>query len=115
LLFQPSHGATVRIPIAAIQDVFLSQQDKQVGGKPLAVGKAATPYGGGRVIGLLAHKKYDFLTLEYLDSNGALHGAVCQLNEGEGQVVGDELKAKGVRVSGLTDQISEAKQSGEQQ
>ena len=73
LLFQPSEGATFRIPIGAIQDVFLSQQDKQVGGKALAIGKAATPYGGGRVIGLVAHKKYDFLTLEYLDSNGALH------------------------------------------
>jgi hypothetical protein len=115
LLFQPSHGDTVRIPIGAIQDVFISQEDKEVGGKPLAAARAATPYGGGRAIGLIAHKKYDFLTVEYLDSNGGLHGVICQLTEGQGQAVGDELKAKGVRVTGLTNQIHETEQSGGQE
>jgi len=101
-------GPIVRIPLSAIHDAFLSQEDKQVGGMPMALGRAATPYGGGRVIGLFAHKKYDFMTLEYFDSNGGFHGAIYQLNKGKGQVLADELSAKGVHVSGL--EIATAKQ-----
>ena len=103
LIFKPAEGPFARIPIASIQGLFLSQEDKEVGGTPLALGRAATPFGGGRAIGLFAHKKYDFLTLEYLDSNGSFHGAVCQLNKGQGQVLGRELETKGVHVSGLKD------------
>jgi hypothetical protein len=101
-------GPTIRMPLSAIQGAFLSQEDKQVGGIPMALVRAATPYGGGRVISLFAHKKYDFMTLEYFDSNGGLHGTICQLNKGQGQVLADELGAKGVHVSGL--EIATAKQ-----
>lgn len=99
---------TIRIPLSAIQGALLSQEDKQVGGMPMALVRAATPYGGGRVISLFAHKKYDFVTLEYLDSNRGLHGTIYQLNKGQGQVLADELGAKGVHVSGL--EIATAKQ-----
>jgi hypothetical protein len=104
-------GPAVRIPLSAIHGAFLSQEDKQVGGMPMALGQAATPYGGGRVIGLFAHKKYDFMTLEYFDSNGGFHGTIYLLNKGQGQVLADELGAKGVHVSGL--EIATAKQRPE--
>ena len=107
-VFSRREGPTVRMPLSAIQGAFLSQEDKQVGGTPMAVGRAATPFGGGRVIGLFAHKKYDFVTLEYFDSNGGFHGTIYQLNKGQGQVLADELGAKGVHVSGL--EIATAKQ-----
>ena len=87
LVFKPAEGPIARIPIGSIQGAFLSQEDKEVGGMPMALGRAATPFGGGRVIGLFAHKKYDFLTLEYFDSNGGFHGAIYQLNKGQGQVL----------------------------
>jgi hypothetical protein len=103
LVFKPAEGPIARIPIGSIQGVFLSQEDKEVGGKSMALSRAATPFGGGRAIGLFAHKKYDFLTLDYLDSNGGFHGAICQLNKGQGQAVGSELETKGVHVSGLKD------------
>ena len=45
--------------MAAVQDVFLGEQSKQVGGVPMTLGKAAAPFGGGRVVSLFAHKKYD--------------------------------------------------------
>ena len=108
LVYSRRQGPTVRMPLSAIQGVFLSQEDKQVGGIPLTMGRAAAPYGGGRVIGLFAHKKYDFMTLEYFDSNGGFHGAIYQFNKGQGQVLADELGAKGVHVSGL--KIATAKQ-----
>ena len=34
----------------------------------MKLGKAAAPFGGGRVVSLFAHKKYDTLTLEYVDN-----------------------------------------------
>jgi hypothetical protein len=106
LVFKPAEGPIARIPIGSIQGVFLSQEDKEVGGTPMALGRAATPFGGGRAIGLFAHKKYDFLTLDYLDFNGGFHGAICQLNKSQGQRFGSELETKGVHVSGLKDDIA---------
>ena len=103
LVFRPPQGPISRIPIGSIQGVFLSHEDKEVGGTPLALGRAATPFGGGRAIGLFAHKKYDFLTLDYLDSDGGFHGAICQLNKGQGHAFGSELETKGIHVTGLKD------------
>ncbi len=99
LQFQKSGGATNQVSIASIQAVFLGEQSKQVGGLPMTLGKAATPFGGGRVISLFSHKKYDTLTVEYLDVNGGLHGAIFQLNKGQGEVIKNELVAKGVHVT----------------
>jgi hypothetical protein len=100
-IFSRPEGPTVRMPLSAIQGVFLSQEDKEVGGTPMALGRAATPFGGGRLIGLFAHKKYDFVTVEYLDSNGGFHGSIFQLSKGQNQVLADALGAEGVHVRGL--------------
>ena len=100
-VFRTGKGPAARIPIGSVQNVSFSQEDKQVGGTPMAMGREAVPFGGGRVISLLAHKKYDFLTLEYLDSNGGYHGVICQLNKGQRQVLANELEIRGVHVSGL--------------
>jgi hypothetical protein len=101
IVFSRREGATIRTPLSAIQGVFLSEQDKQVGGIPLALGKAAVPYSGGRVIGLFSHKKYGFLTVESFDVNGGLHATIYQLNRGPGEALANELAATGVHVSGL--------------
>ena len=109
LQFQSSGRPGAQISIGSIQDVSLGEQDKQVGGTPMTVGKIAAPFGGGRVIGLFAHKKYDILTVEFLDSNGGLHGAIFQLNKGQGNVVRSKLMAAGAHVTQLED--SATKQS----
>ncbi|MGA7795366.1 MAG: hypothetical protein WCA19_20190, partial [Candidatus Acidiferrales bacterium] len=88
-----------QVDIASVRNVFLGDQRMQVGGTPMKIGKAATPYGGGRVISLFAHKKYDMLTLEYVDSNGGVHGAIFQLGKGQGELVKNELAARGVSAS----------------
>jgi hypothetical protein len=99
LRFQKSDGSNAQVSVESIQDLFLGVEDKQVGGTALALGRAATPYGGGRLIGLFSHKKYDTLTVEYLDPNGGLHGAVFQLTKGQGQALKDELVAEGAHVT----------------
>lgn len=113
LIFKPAEGPIAQIPIASIQGLFLSQEDKEVGGTPMALGRAATPFGGGRAIGLFAHKKFDFLTLEYLEPNGGFHGAICQLDKGQGQAFGSELEIKGVHVSGLNNDSSKLETKNE--
>jgi hypothetical protein len=104
LQFQKNGKPAVKVEIAAVQDVFLGEQSKQVGGVPMTVGEAAVPFGGGRVVSLFAHKKYDTLTLEYVDANGGIHGAIFQLNKGQGEVLRNELVAKGARVSKTGDE-----------
>jgi hypothetical protein len=100
LQFQKKQGSpAAQVPIGSIQDVTIGQEDKQVGGVPLTLVKTAAPYGGGRVLSLFSHKKFETVTVEYLDSNGGFHGAIFQLNKGQAQILGSEFQAKGVRVS----------------
>jgi hypothetical protein len=115
LRFQKSDGPVAQVSVDAIQDLSLGVEDKQVGGTAAALGRAATPYGGGRLISLFSHKKYDTLTLEYLDPNGGFHGAVFQLNKGQGQALKDTLVAEGAHVTNLENQPTkppEAKNDG---
>ena len=97
--FRKSGKPAVQVKIASIQDIFVGDQSRQVGGVPMTLGKAALPFGGGRAVSLLAHKKYDTLSLEYLDSDGGLHGAIFELQKGRGEVFRDELVGRGARVS----------------
>jgi hypothetical protein len=104
LQFQHPGKPGARVKIASLRDVFLGGETKQVGGLPMKLGKAAAPYGAGRVVSLFAHKKYDTLTVEYVDSDGGIHGAVFQLNKGKGELVKDELVARGVSATSLEEQ-----------
>jgi len=99
VVFRIKEGPVTTIPIASIQGANLSQQDKQVGGIPMTLGKAAVPFGGGRAIGFFSHKKYDFITLSYVDSNGGLRGAIWQLNKGQIEDLARELESRGVHVN----------------
>lgn len=81
---------------ASIRNLFLGEESKQVGGLPMTLGKAATPYGGGRVVSLFTHKKYETLTLEYVDRDGGVHGAIFELPKGQGEILKNELLARGV-------------------
>jgi hypothetical protein len=103
LQFSGRVGQVAKISLGSIVDVTLGEQDKQVGGVPMALGQAATPFGGGRVIALFSHKRYDTLTVEYLDTNGGLHGAIFQLNKGQAQVVRNELVSAGAHFAAAED------------
>jgi hypothetical protein len=96
LRFQQGGKPLAQLDIASVRGVFLGDETMQVGGVPMKIGKAAAPFGGGRVVSLFAHKKYDTLTLEYVDVDGGVHGAIFQLKKGQGELVRDELVARGV-------------------
>jgi len=101
--FQRDGSPTVQVNISSIQDIFVADEDKQVGGTAMTLVKTAAPYGGGRVVSLFAHKKYDFLTVEYLDKNGGFHGAIFQLDKGQGQTFKKDLVVNGAPVSSPDD------------
>lgn len=104
LQFQPNGKPGIQVNMASVRDLSTGDESRQVGGWPMKVGKAAAPYGGGRVVSLFAHKKYDTLTLEYVDNNGGVHGAVFQLKKGQGELVKNELVARGVSSSSGEDE-----------
>lgn len=97
--FQRDGSPAAAVNISSIQDIFVEAEDKQVGGTAMMLGETAAPFGGGRVVSLFAHKKYDFLTLEYTDNNGGFHGAIFQLAKGQGQTFKNGLVANGAHIS----------------
>ena len=98
LQFQQKDQTSTPIKIASVRGIFLGEEDKQVGGLPMTLGKAAAPYGAGRVISLFAHKKYDILALEYVDGDGGIHGTIFELGQGQGKLLRDHLVALGAHV-----------------
>jgi len=114
LRFQKEQGPAAEISIGSIQEIFLGEQDRQVGGTPMALGRAAAPFGGGRVVALFSHKKYDTLTLEYRDSNGSLHGAILQVNKGQGQALKDRLGSDGAHITAASAAVGRDSSAGAQ-
>ena len=96
LQFQRDGKPGAEVEITSVRQVFLNEESKQVGGMPMTVGKVAAPYGAGRVVSVFAHKNYDILTLDYVDVDGGVHGAIFQLSKGQGDLVRNELVARGV-------------------
>ncbi|HEY4678901.1 MAG TPA: hypothetical protein VIJ01_17170, partial [Candidatus Angelobacter sp.] len=103
LSFQRDGNSAAHVSIASVQNVSLGEQNKQVGGVLMMLGKAAIPYSGGRVVSLFSHKKYDTLTIEYRDSSGGFHGAIFRLGKGQSEAFKDALRAHGVQIPQLVD------------
>jgi len=112
LQFQQNGKPGEKVKIALVRDVFLGAESKQVGGLPMTLGKTAAPFGGGRVVSLFAHKQYDTLTLEYVDADEGIHGAIFQLTKGQGELVRNELIARGVTISSHQDQPTKESAAG---
>jgi hypothetical protein len=104
LQFQQNGKPGTKVKITLLRGVFLGAESKQIGGLPMTLGEAAAPYGGGRVVSLFAHKKYDTLTLEYVDADEGIHGAIFQLTKGHGELVKSELISQGVNINSRKDQ-----------
>jgi hypothetical protein len=92
------------VKITSVRNVFLGAESQQIGGLPMTLGKTAAPSGGGRVVSLFAHEKYDTLTLEYVDADGGIHGAIFQLKKGQAELVKNELMAQGLTINSAQDQ-----------
>ena len=98
-----------QIPIASIEDVFTGEDSHQTGGKAMTVAKMGVPYGGGRVLSLLTHEKFDSLTVEYRDEHGGLHGALFSMPVGQAIIIKKQLIAQGAKASIPVDETSDTK------
>jgi len=99
LRFAQDAKSGAEVKIASVEGVFLGSESKQIGGTPAKLGKAAAPFGSGRVVSLFAHKRYDTLTVEYVDDDGGVHAAIFQMNKGQAEPVRKELVSRGVSPS----------------
>jgi hypothetical protein len=97
--FERNGSPSGQVSIRSIQDISLGTEDKQIGGVPMTLGKAAVPFEGGRAISLFSHKQYDTFTVEYLDNNGGFHGAIFRMNKGQGQALEKDLVARGAHIA----------------
>jgi len=98
LQFKKKKKGAMQVKIASIHDLLLGDLSRQVGGVPVTLAKAAVPYSGGRAVSIFTHRKYDTLTLEYVDAEGGLHGAIFELKKGQAEGLRNELLAKGAQV-----------------
>jgi hypothetical protein len=87
------------IGTSSVEDIFTGEDSRQTGGKGLTVAKIAVPYGGGRVLSLFTHEKFDSLTVEYRDQNGGLHGVLFRLPLGQARDIKKQLVAQGAKAS----------------
>ena len=106
LSFQQNGKPAAQVNTTSIHNISLGEEDNQVGGVPMMLGKTAVPFGGGRVVSLFSHKKYDSLTIEYLDSSGGFHGSIFQLAKGKGQAFKNNLIAHGAHITPTQDPVS---------
>jgi len=104
LRFQRGQSPSAAVTLNSIQNISLGEQDKQVGGVPMMLGKAAVPFGGGRVVSLFSHKKYDSVAIEYSDSTGGFHGIIFRMAKGQGETLKNGLMEHGTRIAQLGDQ-----------
>lgn len=93
---QPAGKAA--IAASSIQLVSTGGENQEVGGVPLALGKMAVPYGGGRFLSLFTHKRIDTLALEYRDSDGGLHGSLFRMPKGQAGPIAGQLISAGAPV-----------------
>ena len=94
------HGKKkTQIKVAQIQDIFLGNESRQdVSGLGGTAVKAAIPYGGGRILSLFSHK-VEVMTIEFVDENGGLHGAIFVLPPGHATALRNLLVSKGAKVN----------------
>ncbi len=95
-----------KVPVAAIDDIFLGTEVTQGGGKKgraVKTAAIAAPYESGRALTLLMRTKVDILTVSFHDPQGALHGAIFALPIGAAGQMRAKLIAAGAHASPVVD------------
>jgi hypothetical protein len=102
-----------QVPISSITDIYVgneSRQDITGAGKVVTM---AIPYGGGRFLSLFSHK-VEVMTVEYTGANGAFHGAIFVLAQGDATSLKNILVAQGAKTTVHVPEPEEPKDQKEQ-
>jgi len=97
LLFANSK-TKVSVPIHSVEDVVTDNDSQRVFRGTFGTLTMFAPYGGGRFLSLF-RSKLDTLTIQYRDSDGALHGAIFTMAVGKADPLKKELVAQGARTT----------------
>jgi hypothetical protein len=89
--------AKASVAIASLQDIVTANDSQRAIHGTLGTLTMFAPYGGGRFLSLF-RSKLDTLTIEYLDANGGMHGAIFTMPLGKA----DPLKRQLVGLGGHT-------------
>jgi len=99
-----------KVPISAIDDIFIGREVTQSGGKTgrvLKTAAIAVPYEGGKALTILMYTKVDILTVSFHDPGGALHGAIFAYPIGTAEQMRAQLIQAGAHASTPEKQVSE--------
>ena len=87
-----------------IQDVVTGNDTQRAIGGTVGTISQLAPYGAGRALSL-PRNKIDTFTIEYRDSDGALHGAIFTMQVGKADPLKEELLSQGAHTSIPTSQV----------
>lgn len=100
------HGKeTADVSAISIQDVVTGGDSRKSVGKTVGIISMGVPYGGGRFLSLF-RSKIDTLTVQYLDADGGLHGAIFTMPVGSADVIKKELLAQGAHTTAPLEPIA---------
>jgi hypothetical protein len=97
LRFQSAKNSAA-VSVVCIEDVVTSRDSERILRGPVGTLSMLAPYGGGRALSLM-RTKLDTITIEYRDSDGALHGAIFTMHPGDAEAVKAALLAHGAHTS----------------
>lgn len=102
-----SGKTTSDISASSIRDVVTGTDSQKAVGKTIGTLSMAAPYGGGRVVSLF-RRKFDTLTVEYRDADGAFHGVIFTMPLRTADGIKKELVAQGAHTTGAPEQTGSA-------
>jgi len=97
LQFTSSKGKA-SVPLHSVEDVITENDSQRVFRGTLGTLTMFAPYGGGRFLSLF-RSKIDTLTIQYRDTDGALHGAIFTMPLGKADPFKKDLVSQGARTS----------------
>ena len=86
------------VPISSLQDVVTGNDSQRVFRGTFGTLTMFAPYGGGRFLSLF-RSKVDTITIQYFDSDGALHGAIFTVPVGKADPLKKDLIAQGAHTT----------------
>jgi hypothetical protein len=97
LQFTSSKGKA-SVPLHSVEDVVTGNDSQRVFRGTIGTLTMFAPYGSGRFLSLF-RAKLDTLTIQYRDSDGALHGAIFTMAVGKADPLKKEMLAQGAHTS----------------
>jgi hypothetical protein len=86
------------VPISSLQDVVTGNDSQRVFRGTIGTLTMFAPYGSGRFLSLF-RSKLDTITIQYLDADGALHGAIFTMPSGKADSLKKDLVAQGAHTT----------------